>query len=456
VRELLADAHSTPTFSPDGKQVAFLREYEDADKNSLVVADAETGKNEQILLTRGAAEKFISNGLAWSPDGTIIAFGAGRTKGKGGEILAVRVADGEIQKIGDGSWNKEFNLVWLKDGGGLLVINLTDSKTYESLETWLVSYPAGAARKITNESVRYSHYSLSVSTDDKIALLSIYGNPQIWRADGADLSKSHKLLEGARTRQEGKGGLAVAPDGRIFYIARTNGDTNVWEMSADGENQRQVTPSQKGADDFQINVTTDNRFLVFVSNRSGKGEIWRANLDGSNLTQLTTGGGNMQATVSPDGQWVVYTSIRDNKQTLWRVSIDGGVPRQLTTEETSWAAVSPDGKFIAGVYGKILDAFESRFAVYAFEGGSPLKIFTASKYGVLDRRLRWSPDSQGIIYKDRLQGLWQQNLKSEKPVRVKNSDDLRFYNFAFSPDGKNLVYSGGNEMREIVIAENFR
>ena len=27
---------------------------------------------------------------------------------------------------------------------------------------------------------------------------------------------------------------------------------------------------------------------------------------------------------------------------------------------------------------------------------------------------------------------------------------------AFSPDGKNLYYSGGSEMREIVIAENFR
>jgi Tol biopolymer transport system component len=289
-----------------------------------------------------------------------------------------------------------------------------------------------------------------------MALLAIHHNPQIWQADGGDLSKARKILDGARLRQEGKGGLSVAPDGRIFYIARTNGDTNIWEMSANGENQRQVTPSQKGAEDFQVSVTADSRFLVFVSNRSGKGEVWRANLDGSNLKPLTSGGRNFQPTVSPDGKWVVYTSARDGKPTLWRVSIEGGEPQQLTTEETSWAAVSPDGKFIACVYGKILDAFDSRIAIYAFDGGSPLKIFTASRFGLLERRLRWSPDGAAIIYKDRLQGLWQQNLNSDKPERIKNSDDLKFYYFAFSPDGKNMVYSGGNEMREIVIAENFR
>jgi Tol biopolymer transport system component/DNA-binding winged helix-turn-helix (wHTH) protein len=455
-QELLTDVHSAVTFSPDGKQIAFLREYEDADKNSLVIADAADGKNERILLTHEGAEKFMSRGAAWSPDGKIIAVGAGRSKGNGSDILTVRVEDSAIEKIGERVWSEEFNLAWLKDGSGLVLIDISDDKNFENSQTWMVSYPAGAARQITNESVRYSHYSVSVSGDDKLALLAVHSSTQIWRADSGDLSKARKILDGARNRQEGKGGLAVAPDGRIFYIARKNGDTGIWEMSASGDTQRQVAPSQTGADDFQINVTADNRFLVFVSSRSGKGEVWRANTDGSNLMSLTSGGRNIQATVSPDGRWVIYTCNRDGKPTLWRVAIEGGEPQQLTSEETSWAAVSPDGKFIACVYGKNLDTFDRHLAVFAFDGGNPLKTFTVSKYGVLENRLRWTPDGTGLIYKDRLQGLWQQNLNSEKPVRVKNSEDFKFYNFAFAPDGKNLVFSGGNEMREIVIAENFR
>ena len=376
-------------------------------KFSLIIADAETGKNEQILLTRDGAEKFTSRGVAWSPDGKIIAVGAVQANSKSSDILAIRAADGSIEKIGDGGWNNEFNLAWLKNGGGPVLINIAENRNYESLETWLVSYPSGAPRKITNESVRYSHFSLSVSGDDKMALLALHNNLQIWRAENGDLRRPRNILDGARIRQEGKGGLAVAPDGRIFYTARTSGDINICEMSATGENQRQVTPSQSGADDFQVNVTADNRFLVFVSNRSGKGEIWRANPYGSNLKQLTDGGKNIQATISPDGRWVIYTSFGNGKQTLWRVSIEGGEPQPLTAEETSWAAVSPDGKSIACVYEKMLGAFDRRIAIYPFDGGSPLKIFTASKYGALENRLRWSPGGAALIYKDRLLGLWQ-------------------------------------------------
>lgn len=159
--------------------------------------------------------------------------------------------------------------------------------------------------------------------------------------------------------------------------------------------------------------------------------------------------------VAPDGKWVIYSASQDGKSKLWRVSIEDGEPSQITHEETSWAAVSPDGKYIACAFGKAVDAIDKRVAVFPFTGGSPIKIFNIAKHGMLFNRLRWSPNSRAVIYKDIVQGLWRQDLEKEKPEAMRGFDDIRVFHFAFSPNG-DLVYSGGVQMREIIILENFR
>jgi Tol biopolymer transport system component len=250
-------------------------------------------------------------------------------------------------------------------------------------------------------------------------------------------------------------GLSFASDGNILYSVRAGESGTIWEMNADGSDQRQLTASQKNSDDVQISATADNRFLIFESNRSGESEIWRADRNGGGLTQLTSGGGNTEPTLSPDGMQVVYTASRDKKSTLWRVSIEGGSPIQISNEEASWAAVSPDGKFIACVFGVGVNAMAKRIAILPFAGGDPVRTFSMAKHGIGYNRLRWSSDGKAIIYKDIVQGLWRQDIEKEKPEAVRGFDDIRVFHFAYSSDGK-LIYSGGIQAREIVILSNFR
>ena len=452
-RDLITGVHSAISFSPDGKQLAFLRSDAQTDQTSLVVADAETGKDERILLQPEKPQRITSHGVSWSPDGNLIVVGASDEQGKSCEIMAVDVARGTINKIGDKACRGNSNLVWLPDGSGI-VLTASGVNRNENGQIWLVSYPSGEVRQITNDTLNYGDYSLSVSADNRIAVLETRTVPKIWLAENDGAENARQILEGARVRSEGGLGLDIAPDGKILFVVRTGDSRAVWEMNPDGTNQRQLTASQKDSDDVQISATADNRFLVFESNRSGKSEIWRANRDGSNLIQLTNGGGNSEPTLSPDGLQVTYTATRDRKSTLWRVSVEGGEPSQITNEETSWADVSPDGKHIACAFGKAVDAPDKRIAVIPFEGGRPVKIFNTAKHGFTSNRLRWSPDGKAIIYKDSVQGLWQHDLDKEKPEAMEGFDDIRVSHFAFSLDGK-LVFSGGISMREIVILENF-
>lgn len=452
--DLTASVDSAISFSPDGRQFAFLRKDVNTNQSSLIVADASTGRDERILLEPETGQKIVSSGVSWSPDGSLIAFGAASEPGRECEIAAVKIADGSIHKINSSVCRANSNLTWLRDGSGIILTTAGNDDNGNG-QVWLVSYPSGEAQKITNDTLNYHNFSLSVSNDDRIAVLQGRSDPKIWLVEASETEDPRPILEGSRARSEGMYGLDFAPNGKIIYSARTGDSRAVWEMNADGTNQRQLTASQKDSDDSQISVSADNRFLIFQSTRSGKSEIWRANRDGSNLRQLTEGGGNTAPSVSSDGNWAAYTATRDGKSTLWRVSINGGEPVQITFEETSWAAISPDGKYVACAFGKAVGASKKRIAVYPSAGGAPLKVFETAIHSVLYNRFRWSPDGKAIVYKDDVQGLWRQDLDKEKPEEMKVFNNQRVFHFAFSPGGK-LIYSGGVQMREIVILKNFR
>jgi Tol biopolymer transport system component len=82
-----------------------------------------------------------------------------------------------------------------------------------------------------------------------------------------------------------------------------------------GADQRQLTDNTYNA--TRPSVSPDGRYVVFASDRAGAFNIWRIDAGGSNLKQLTSGGG-FQPYCSPDGQGVVYTSVNIEQQTLGR------------------------------------------------------------------------------------------------------------------------------------------
>jgi len=452
VQELIPSVHSSITFSPDGKSLAFLRRHLDGNRTSLMIANAENGKDERVLAILEKPENAFGGGVSWSPDGQLIAFAASCVEGT--RILAASTSDGSISKIGEPVGNRIVNLAWMPDGKGLIV-NRNSSNDAGDGQVWQAPYPQGEMQKITTDTHNYSLFSLSVSSDNRLAVLQARMDPKIWITSDGDTRKSRQILEGTRFRAEGQHGLAVAPDGKVLFSARSGESRTIWEVDVDDSaNQRQLTVSQKDSNDDQVSVTADDRFLVFESNRSGQGEIWRANRDGSDLKQLTSGGGNIQPAVSPDSLWVVYIAVRDGKSRLMRVSIDGGEPMQMTNGKASWPAVSPDGKFVAFGTDEESDANPNQvIKVIPFEGGEPIKSFELPVSGIWYNRLRWSPDGKAIIYKDEVQGLWRQNLNSDKTERMEGLDDLRIIHLAVS--NKELIYSGGIPMREIVILENF-
>ena len=448
IQDLVQGVHSSFSLSPDGRTIAYFRSDDDNDIASLMTADASTGKNEREL-TRMGVDRETGGGISWSPDGRFIAYA---TPADGGYRLSVLDSnDNSVKPLGETVANRIVNVAWLGDGSGVLSIRNMDPHPNDG-QVWFVSYPSGEARLVTEETQTYSFGSLSVSADNQLAILQTRSDPYIAVAAAGDLTNSKPIVTGTRPRGEGMNGVFVAPDGKLLFTAVVNDSRTIWEMNLDGSDQRQLTATQKDSGDEQPSVTPDNRHIIFQSTRSGALEIWRANRDGRDLRQLTSGGGNWQPILTPDGASIVYASLRDGKNGLKRISIDGGESVTITDEQSSWPDVSPDGRLIAYSHGPSSRNPSREIRVIPIEGGAPVHSFEVPLAAVLYNRLRWSKDGRSILYKDHTQGLWRQEISKDKPEYLPAPTDMRIYHFAFSADG-NLVFSGGSQMREIVLME---
>jgi len=433
------------TFSPDGKQFASVRGEPDR-KSVLVIADV-AGTAEREIASRPADSGFSPQSPSWSPDGSLIAVGASNDEsGQDAEIFLINVADGVLKPLTTTGWKEVSMTGWLKDSTGLIAV-ASDKRFGWDSQLWHVSYPAGEVRRIASDLNTYS-YTATLSADSK-ALLAVRGQHQsnIWLAPADNLANPKQITFDMLGRNNGWNGLDWTPDGRVVFTASMEVGQTLWSTVADGSEKKQLLPT--GHVNLHPTVTSDGRYVVFESDRSGATEIWRANIDGSDLRQLTTGGKNTQPHVSPDGRWVVYRSRYSNSFALWRVSIDGGEPARLTEQTASWPRFSPDGKLIACAYG-------SKLAILPLEGGQPLKLFDVPRLANFNNGVRWTPDGKSVTYRDWANGIWKQPLDGSKPQRIENLPNEKLYSYDWSRDGKFFAFTRGRELRDLVLIRDLR
>ncbi len=444
--KLRENINARVAFSPDMKKIAYLLRGAGTGPSTLFTADT-NGANERELVSRPENLSFRSFSPSWSPDGRTIAASAITDEAGGSyEVFVISAADGQIRALTASAWNEVLATVWLPDGSGL-VVAAREKDMFDSIQLWRVAYPDGSASRIVPDLDTYSAATISLSSDGN-SLLAIQDQSlsSIWIAPADNLSRAKQITFGPFGTCRGCYALDWMPDGKLIYGARVKDSMTFWTMDADGSNEKQLT--SVGYIDTFLSVTADGRYVVFQSNRGGSTEIWRMNSDSSDLTQLTTGGKNGQPHVSPDGNWIVYVSLRDGVQTLWRISIDGGEPVRLLDKPASWPNVSPDGRTIACGYNT--DG-TTKLAVLPTEGGTAVRLFDIPRLAAFIYSIRWMPDGKSVTYRDWANGIWRQPIEGGEPKRLEGLPEEKLGSYAWSKDGKKLVFMRGSEMRDVVL-----
>jgi hypothetical protein len=124
---------------------------------------------------------------------------------------------------------------------------------------------------------------------------------------------------------------AWVPGGRVVYkyFERSGDFRGLYIMNADGSNPVPITDHL--GDTMPSVPPRGGDKVAFMSNRTGRWEVYVVNIDGSELRQLTSSGGYNSGlpSWSPDGNYIAFVSDRDNQWAIWVINYNGSGERKL-------------------------------------------------------------------------------------------------------------------------------
>ena len=444
LRRVAKQVDSPVTLSPDGRQLAFERDSNERRKSLLIVAN-EDGTGEREISERKDTDGF--EGLAWSPQGRSIAAVVGESDTPGAiysKLIEIPLDGGPARSLSSERWSATSGLVWPAKGRGLVV-----AEQYQAggpVEIAYVSHDTGEARKVTN-GPNDNFQDITVSSDSKtIAAVQSRFSTDIWVGHVSDPNSFRTITTG---------GLSMwatwTPDKRIVFASYAGGNS-IWAMQADGSGAMQLTPASESNVSY-FRVSPNGRYVVFNSWKTGWPHLWRMDVDGTNLRQLTNGQYDYGTPdFSPDGAWVVYTKIGAEKG-IWKVPIDGGDPVRLIEGNAAFPVVSPDGQTIA--YLDSPEGHTPRVTIIPFAGGPAIKTFDIPKA----ETLHWTPDSREILFSKSEGGvtnIWRQPLSGGKPTQVTRFNSDQIWDFDLSRDGSQIVLSHGRIDSDVMLIRDVR
>ncbi len=400
-----------PSFSPDGTQVAFAWNGEKQDNYDIYVKVIDSGKPLRLTTDPGEDQR-----PAWSPDGRFIAFFR-ESRGKS-FLLLISPLGGAEHTIAEYDYllpTEGAGLAWTPDGKWLAYPERASREETPSLV--LLSPTTGEKRALTTAQGRgirsdvmpaFSPDGRALAFVRRVAggvgdlwLLALSddmtpnGQPQrltfenqyvwnpVWTADGREVVYSSGSVVSRSLRRISPGALlfgsqagtrkgeqimlpgeiadtpAISGARHRLVYARSAVDTNIWraDLTADGDlaGRRPLIASTRL--DHNPRFSPDGKRIVFVSDRSGKQEVWKCDGDGSNPEQLTSLGADITGCPrwSPDGKQMVFDSNATGQFEVYVMSADGGAPRRLTSGDkvdNAVASWSRDGRFIYFVSNK--------------------------------------------------------------------------------------------------------
>jgi Tol biopolymer transport system component len=468
----------SPTFSPDGSQVAFVWDGGKPAGADLYVKVIGSDKPSR-LTHHGFASR-----AAWSPDGRNIALWRNGNTPDDCGLFLITPLGGPERRIASGSCSLHMYLwiTWSPDGGQLafldhpanspsiitlrLFVLSLDSmeKALVKTDCNLVQFPAFSPRgdylawecgdNLGSVSIHLQRLSdgsvtqllhglddvggLAWSRDGRRIVFST-ANGDLWEIALARPNHPEKLPIGHDASD-----IAVSPTGNRLAFMQSRSNVNIWrvDLSEPHAQARKVVSSSRAQNGPSI--SPDGHQIAFESNRSGSNEVWVSDSDGSNAVQLSSFGIWMTGSPhwSPDGKLIAFDSRVGGEANIYIVDPHGGVPRKLAIDihgnsEPTW---SHDGNWIYFTNGG--DAHNALVWKVPSKGGHAVQVTKHEGTHSLE-----SPDGRYVYFSHALR-LWRVGIDGTGEQQVQGMPQLGNFGEAWSPFGSGIYFLRDNNGKE--------
>ncbi len=315
-----ADAVSdrNPTWSPDGREIAFARQGPGDDCRVLVVA-AVGGDEREVARCR--VDDLLS--FDWTPDGEGLVFGSMAT-GEG--VAGLRVLDlvsGDWRVIDYDTSRTDLDYAprYSPDGRWIVFV-----RNPQLGGLWRVPAAGGTPEPLTTGSVEIRGWDWLPDGRALVFGQRVDNETRIYRLD---LETREVLDLGIRDAQT----PAVAARAGMLAFVRRNPQFGIFRISRSGAGT--TPPAHLFAStgrDTQPALAPDNRHLVFTSDRAGDFNLWWADLEEPRNPRMIVG---LRPSTGSMPQW-----SRDSARFLVHGSVEGGGPAAIFEVEPASGRVA--------------------------------------------------------------------------------------------------------------------
>lgn len=397
-RSLQLTANSAPAariaWSPDGRQIAFLRQIVSGAPQQQVFIIPATGGGEELV---GEAV----GGLDWSPNGQSLAI-TDRPEPEAAPVIYLLSVDGKTRKqlttLPPGSESFDHDPRFSPDGrsvafirehspfnSDILLLDIVNGKLVElarkqaDVRSLQWSVDGRELLFLSRQSGSSRIWSLPIKKTEPLPVTSVWpgtDNFAISPRDGQlvlsclDTTEKISILgqreEGSRPlceirSTERDASPQFSPDGRqIAFLSDRTGHEEVWITDPECSYQTKLTNLQQ-AGLGRPRWSPDGKRIAFHRYVGDQTDIFLVEVIGGQLRQLTDHPApDSNPTWSADGRWIYFTSRRENSSGLrrgdhlWRVSVDGGPATQLSINNAHDSWESTDGQTLLFTHQSVL------------------------------------------------------------------------------------------------------
>jgi Tol biopolymer transport system component len=389
---------TAPTFSPDGKEVAFAWDNGHADLMHYDIYAMRLGSSEPRRLTFRPS-RFVWP--RWSPDGRSIAFTRESESESGLFLISSNGgAERKLLPLDYPTQPGSLGVSWTPDGNHLAFVETTPAGTNRIA---LLSLDSLQHRAMTQPPMGHSDEGPEVSPDGKTLAFVRFDSSIDYRAVYIAPMSGGEPTE-LVTPDGPAWGIAWYPNGQaILLAARLRGVDGLWKITLDGQSKL-LYPTLRTKPGLPAFSAQGDRLVLNMT--SYEENVWQVDLRKKRnpttlISSLASGAEFPQ--YSPDGQHIAFQSERTGNWETWLCNPDGSNPVQLTSigSPAGYGRWSPDGKQIVF---DVRKEHNSEIYVVSRGGGSVRRIVTSSER---DEAPSWSHDGRWIYYASKHGGIWQ-------------------------------------------------